>query len=150
MNIVSFNYSCSAEPSSHVGRDKILRLEAALRKLPQIEAPVFHHFSEGIYARELHIPKGATLTGKIHRKAHLNVLAKGKILVQTEHGMKHLTAPCVIESFPGIKRAGHALEDTVWITFHATSETDLEKIEAEFIAPDFDSLECQTVLEDKT
>lgn len=146
MNIVSFNYSYSPL----VGRDKILKLEEALRRLPPIDAPVFHHFSDGIYARELHIPKGATLTGKIHRKAHLNVLAKGEIRVLTEHGMKTLKAPCVIESFPGIKRAGHALEDTVWITFHATHETDLEKIEAEFIAPSFDALESQTVLEDKT
>ena len=146
MNIVSLNYSCSAE----VGRDKVLRLEEALRKLPQIDAPLFHHFSDGIYARELHIPKGATLTGKIHRKAHLNVLAKGEIMVLTEHGMKHLKAPCVIQSFPGIKRAGHALEDTVWITFHATHETDLQKIEAEFIAPDFAALGSQVVLEDKT
>lgn len=144
------NVTLSSVSDLPVGRDKVLRLEAELLKLPQLEPDVHHHFSDGMYARELRIPKGAVLTGKIHRKAHLNVLAKGEISVLTEHGVRRLTAPCVIESFPGIKRAGWAHEDTVWITFHATRETDLEKIEAEFIAPDFDALECQTVLEDKT
>ena len=36
----------------------------------------------------------------------------------------------MFESKAGTKRAGLAHEDTVWITIHATKETDLKKIEA--------------------
>jgi len=155
MNVTLRSYEVDVgNPFDSVGavsRDKVLRLEAALSELPQIEPEVRHHFSDGMYARELHIPKGAILTGKIHRKAHLSVISKGDISVLTEHGVKRLKAPCIVESFPGIKRAGYAHEDTVWTTFHATDETDLKKIEAEFIAPSFDALDVDlNVLEDKT
>lgn len=123
-------------------RDKLNRLEAALLSRPETHLPedVHHHFAPGVYMRELRIPKGAILTGKIHRTAHLNILAKGEISVMTEHGIKRLVAPCVIESSPGIKRAGYAHEDTVWICVHPTTETDLAKLEAQLIAPSFEAL----------
>lgn len=123
-------------------RDKVLRLEEALRARTDTHLPedVHHHFAPGVYMRELRIPKGAVLTGKIHRTAHLNILAKGEISVLTEHGVQRLVAPVVISSSPGIKRAGYAHEDTVWITVHPTHETDLEKLEAELIAPSFEAL----------
>ncbi len=122
-------------------RELVLKLEDALRQLPQGEAPVTHHFCDGIYAREMLIPKGTMLTGKIHRRAHISIISKGDISVLTEHGIKRLKAPCTLISSPGIKRAGYAHEDTIWTTFHPTHETDLEKIEAEFIAADFSEFE---------
>jgi hypothetical protein len=121
-------------------REKVMRLEDMLRQLPALPEDVHHHFAPGVYMRELRIPKGAVLTGKIHRTAHLNILAKGDISVLTEHGVKRLVAPCVIQSSAGIKRAGYAHEDTVWITVHPTTETNLDKLEAELIAPSFEAL----------
>lgn len=122
-------------------RDKVLRLEAEVAKLPQVVLEVRHHFAPGMYARELTIPAGVTLTGKIHRHAHLNIVSKGSIAVMTEEGVKVITAPATFVSPPGTKRAGYALEDTVWTTIHPTQETDLAAIEAEVIAPDFPSIE---------
>lgn len=121
-------------------REKVLRLEEALRQYPQLPEDVHHHFAPGIYMRELRIPKGAVLTGKIHRTEHLNILAQGDISVLTEHGVKRLKAPCVVKSSPGIKRAGYTHEDTVWICVHATTETDLVKLEEQLIAPSFEAL----------
>jgi hypothetical protein len=131
-------------------RDKVLRLEQALLSMPHTHIPedVHHHFAPGVYMRELRIPKGAVLTGKIHRTAHLNILAKGDISVMTEHGVKRLVAPCVIESAPGIKRAGYAHEDCVWICVHPTTETDLAKLEEQLIAPSFEALGDTTVKPD--
>src|SRR5690606_23158826 len=85
-----------AERARPVSRDSILALERALLQQPQINAPLFHHFAGGVYARELHIPKGAALTGKIHRFGHINVLLKGDITVLTEHGMQRLVAPQIL------------------------------------------------------
>lgn len=121
-------------------RDKVTALEEWLKTLPQLPEDVHHHFAPGVYMRELRIPKGACLTGKIHRTAHLNILVKGDISVLTEHGVVRLIAPAVISSSPGIKRAGYAHEDTIWITVHPTHETDLQKLEAELIAPSFEAL----------
>lgn len=121
-------------------RSKILALEAKLRGLTQIECPVKHHFAPGVYMRELFIPKGTTLTGKIHKTEHLNILSQGELTVWTEDGMKRLTASTVIKSQPGIKRVGYAHENSVWITVHHNMDDgqDVEKIEEMLIARSFD------------
>jgi quercetin dioxygenase-like cupin family protein len=121
--------------------ETIQRFEQCLRSLPQLEIETKHHFADGLYAREILIPAGCTLTGKIHRGEHLNFLMKGDITVWTEEGMKRLCAPAVIVSKPGTKRVGHAHEDTVWITVHASKQTSLEALEHELIAPEDPILE---------
>jgi hypothetical protein len=95
-----------------------------------------HHFAEGLYGRELFIPAGTVLTGKMHKHGQINVLAQGSIEVWTEGGMKRLDAPCVIASLPGTKRVGYAYTDVVWVTVSATEETDLVALEAQLIEPE--------------
>ena len=124
-------------------RNKIEQLEQAMFKMVEhhIEIEPVHHFSKGLYAREITIPKGTTLTGKIHKTEHINVISKGDISVLTENGIQRIKAPCTIISKPGTKRVGFAHEDTVWTTFHATDETDLVKLEADLIAPSHEAFE---------
>ena len=117
-------------------RERILYLEGEMRKCPQVEIPPKHYFAKGLYAREITIPKGTLLTGKIHKTEHLNIISKGDISVLTEDGPKRVQAPFTMVSRPGTKRVGYAHEETVWTTIHGTDETDLAKIEAHFIAQD--------------
>jgi hypothetical protein len=115
----------------------ILSIKGSVKEL----FPLKHSFAEGVYVREIFIPKGSVLTGKIHRHSHPNFIMKGKVVVVTEHaGKEMLAAPMSIISKAGTKRIVFALEDTVWITVHATNETDLEKIEGYVIAPTYDDL----------
>lgn len=123
-------------------REKLARLEAALFAGDTIELPVKHHFSRGVYARELFIPKGTVLVGKIHKFSQVNIVSKGDISVLTEDGIKRVTAGAHIVSEPGIKRAGFAHEDTVWTTIHGTHETDLDKLEDELIAASFEDYDA--------
>jgi quercetin dioxygenase-like cupin family protein len=118
-------------------RAKVFALERAMvREFSTIDLPVKHYFSQGVYARELFIPKGTVLTGHIHKYTQLNVLVMGDMTVQTEDGPKRVKPPFVVVSPAGIKRAAYAHEDSIWLTVHGTDETDLEKIEARFIAHD--------------
>lgn len=114
---------------------KIFRLESEMAKLPQIDIEPVHHFSDGIYAREIFIPKGTLLTGKIHATEHLNIVSKGDISVMTDEGIKRIKAPATLVARAGMKRVGYAHEDTVWTTIHGTHETDLARLEAELITP---------------
>lgn len=127
----------------------IVAFEAALARLPGAVhgdselCPLTHSFAESVYVREIFLPKGTILTGKIHKHAHPNFLMRGEVLVVTEHGgSEHLRAPLAMISQPGTKRAIVALEDTVWITVHVTKETDLDRIEDEIIAPDYAAFEA--------
>ncbi len=117
-------------------RGKVNELERHMREMPQIEIPVKHYFSQGLYAREISIPAGALITGKIHKYAQLNILSKGEMLLISDSEVQRVQAPMTVCSPPGTKRAAYAVSDCVWTTIHATEETDLEKIEAHFIAKD--------------
>lgn len=125
-------------------RTLIIALEESMKLLPDyMTADKFkttHHFSPGIYMRELFIPKDMIVTGRIHKYGHLNILSQGKITVWTEDGMKRLDASTTMLSKPGIKRVGYSHEDTVWITVHNNpgEERDLKKIEERLFADTFD------------
>ena len=58
-------------------REKVVRLEQEIRKHPQVEIPVEHYFSRGVYAREMRCPAGAVITGRIHKYSQVNIRSKG-------------------------------------------------------------------------
>lgn len=137
-------------------RSMIFGLEAVIQSMPgAMTADDFdtkHHFSPGIYMRELLIPKNAVVTGRIHKTEHLNILSQGMLTVWTEGGMKEVRASTTIRSLPGIKRVGYAHEDSVWITVHhnSTDERDIKKVEARLFADTFDEayLASQRTIDD--
>jgi hypothetical protein len=116
--------------------EQINRLQAEMVKLPQIELPTEHYFAGGMYCRKVFRPAGTTIVGKVHKKAHIFLCAKGQILAWSETGMRTLNAGDVVESQPGTKRVTYAVEDSIGITFHVTDKTDLDDIESELVEPD--------------
>lgn len=111
-------------------------LEAGIRAdLPQVEIKHVDYFSKGVYAREIFIPAGTVITGKIHKFENLNIMSQGDLSILMEDGtVKRVQAPFTIVSPPGTRRAAFAHSDVVWTTIHGTDKTDVDEIEAEFIA----------------
>ncbi len=136
-------------------RDAMMALETEMNEHPErlleggrhIELEAIHHFAPGLYARELRIPAGVLLTGKIHKTEHLNILAKGRIEISSHGESREMIAPQIFVSPPGTKRAGYAHEDCVWITIHPTEETDLIKLEQDLVTNSFDEIEFKPVIE---
>ena len=134
-------------PSNELCRQSIISLEKAMEKEFGVQentddvAPVNSYHCKGNYAREIFISADTCIIGKIHKHEHINVISKGECIVVTEAGREILEAPLTFISMPGIKRAVYAITDTVWTTIHPTDETDMDKIEDEVIAKDFDSLD---------
>lgn len=124
-------------------RQKMDQLEKAIIATGQaIDLEVKHYFAEGTYTRELFIPKGTVLTGKIHRQSTINIIAKGKIRAISDQGTHDIEAPHIFVTGPGVKKAGYALEDTVWINVLPwDGEEDIELIENTFTAPSYEALE---------
>lgn len=117
-------------------RREIDRLEAEIRRMPQVEIPTVHDFAPGLYVRTITIPKGATLTGKVHAAEHVFIISKGSMMLATEEGRRVVHAPFQCIGKPGMKRVGYALEDTVCTNIHITDQTDLDRLEVELIIPD--------------
>lgn len=121
-------------------REKILELERQMRDMPQIDCPLKHHFAPGLYAREILLPAGSLVVGKIHKHAHINTISRGHVTVYTEFGESDLLGPVTFTSKVGTKRVVLAHEDTIWTTYHVTEETDLDKIEDYVIAKSYGEL----------
>ncbi len=117
-------------------KDEILRLQSEMVKMPQAELETEHYFSGGMYCRKLIRPAGTLIVGKVHKKDHFFLCAKGQIIAWSEKGMVTLNEGDVICSKAGTKRVTLAVTDAIGITFHRTNKTDLDKIEKELIEPD--------------
>lgn len=92
-------------------------------------------FIPGLYSRMLFIPKGVFMTGRIHKKDYIDILASGDVTVKsyladgTIEDTKRYNEPDYFEGKAGRKRVLFTHEDTVWITVDPTlaeSKDDLE------------------------
>lgn len=130
--------AASSEVSTTETLEKIRRLQAEMQCMPQLEMQLNHHFAPGVYVRELVIPAGAVVVGKMHATEHISIMSKGRLVVVTEEGQKVIEAPCTMVAPRGTKRAVYALEETVFINVHPnpTNEKDLDKLEEIFIIPE--------------
>jgi hypothetical protein len=104
--------------------DRMLATPGAQRELE-----VKHTFLDGMYMRELFIPKGTLLVGKIHKQPCMNLVSKGDISVLTESGSARVKAGYSVVSPAGIQKLGYAHEDTVFVNVFRTDETDPQRIE---------------------
>lgn len=117
-------------------QEAIARGEAG--PLVDLSGGLRHHFAPGMYGRELAIPAGNMVVGKIHRHAHLVSLMTGTAVIVTDQGRERITGPATWVSPAGVKRALVTLTDCVFLTVHLnpTDTTDLEVIEADVIVPE--------------
>ncbi len=109
-------------------QDDIVKLQTLMLKGDTLELEVKHHFSEGLYARELFIPAGVCLVGALHKTTHLYMVVKGKCKVSSQFGNLEIEAPFMGETIPQTKRVIYAETDCVWIGFHPTNLTDVDEI----------------------
>jgi len=124
--------------------EKISKLITEIRKLPQVTGEVRHLFAPGVYMREITMPAGAVIIGKIHKYEHMNIISKGKVTFKDETGVRTVTAPYTYKSNAGSQKALFIHEETVWTTIHPTTETDVRKIEEEVVTENYEDLKCLT------
>ena len=123
-------------------RDKLLSFEQQLRQVKgALEGDdigeLEHKFGDGLYIRQITMPKGMLLTSKIHKTNHPYFVMRGDVSVLTDEGVVRIKAPYSGMTKAGTKRLLYIHEETVWTTVHATEETDLDKIEEQVIAKTF-------------
>lgn len=105
--------------------------------------PLKHYFADGTYTREMFMPKGVVLSGKIHSHKHTNILMEGAIDVVSDGELRTIIAPCIWVSEAGSQRTIRALEDTVFVNIHHNvgNSTDLEEIEKNVISESFEDFD---------
>lgn len=123
-----------AVPSPSI--DQVMQVQAAMQAMPQLELQATMHFTDHACARELFMPAGAALVGRMHKTKHLLVVCSGTVRMTAEGLMQDITGPCVLHTTPGTKRLILALTDATLITFHVTEETDVDRIAEQILMPD--------------
>lgn len=146
MNIISCRYTVDAGeiPAFNLlervelptFRDKVSYLAYRMKEVEQTDLPVKHHFSPGLYLREIFMPAGTVVIGKIHKTEHFNILVKGAcLIIHDDYRREELRAPAVFVSKAGVQKVLYILEDMIWMTTHVTEETDMGKLEELLITP---------------
>lgn len=118
-------------------RERVRDLENAIKSHPQVEMDTTHYFLPGAYIRELIIPAGTMLVGRVHKTEHVSIMVEGEMTVVRETGMERICAPFFHIGQPGTKRVGYAHRTSRWLTVHVIGSTDMQEIEEkEFEAED--------------
>lgn len=131
--IISSSVLRKAIISAPSPKQKLKELIAIVDQVPQLEIPVTHYFSPGIYAREITMPAGMTGVGHIHKHRHLNIALTGHALVTCDGITTEVHAPFIFESMPGAQKAFQVFTNLRWITIHANPREcrDIVEIERE-------------------
>ncbi len=109
--------------------DLIYEIENEILKLPsQISPPVEHFFGHKVYARQMSVPAGCIMTGRVPMQETIQFLIKGEISVLSPNGCVRLKAPCTYVGKVGDKKLGYTHSDVIWTTVYGTEETDHEVI----------------------
>ena len=94
-----------------------------------IDLKIQHHFSDGIYAKQMELPKDHYAVSHKHTYDHLSILAKGKVIVEVDGVENEYIAPACLNILRGTEHKITALEDSFWYCIHATTETDIAMID---------------------
>ena len=137
MNIINHEAALAVLPEIPT-REQIVQLQNSMAPMACVPPEPIHMFAPGMYLRELTVPAGMLVVGKIHKHSHFLVVLSGRAQVVSEFGREEMTAGHVSVSQAGVKRVVLALEDTRFLTVHANAEgsQDLAVIEAEHIEPE--------------
>lgn len=122
--------------------EALLRSHVAIGDVAPAACPVEHAFGHNIYSRKIFMPAGSLIVSKRHRFDHFAHVIEGNVEVwiagqprmNFQDGDHFLTKG-------GTKRALYCHEDTWWVTYHGTTATTVEAVEAEIIMPDDEQLE---------
>tara|TARA_R110002020_G_scaffold56070_3_gene155258 strand:+ start:1670 stop:2191 length:522 start_codon:yes stop_codon:yes gene_type:complete len=111
--------------------------ETGVNEVANTINPLKHTFANGLYIREIFMPKGQIISTGIHKIEHPYFVQKGDVSVLTDEGIIRIKAPYNGITKPGTKRLIYMHEDTIWITVHATDKLKPEDVLEDVLAKDF-------------
>mgnify|MGYP003649053223 CR=1 FL=1 len=113
---------------------RIDEFQAAVLGLPEkqkVMHQVTNYFGPNIYLREMAAKAGDVVVGRSHKEEHLFSLVSGVIIVVDEDGVRtKIAAPMVYRAKKG-RKIIYIIEDARFQNIWSTSETNVEKLEAE-------------------
>lgn len=110
--------------------EKVKEMEGVFEFDPKIQ----HHFSSGVYAKQMVLPKDYFVISHSHNFDHLSILASGSVIVRTDESEQQYDGPACLTIKANTHHEITALTDSVWFCVHATEETDESKVDEVLIS----------------
>jgi quercetin dioxygenase-like cupin family protein len=92
--------------------------------MQEMDFGTIHHFSSGVYAKQMRLAKGYFAVSHKHAYDHLSILAAGVADVTVDGKTTRYTAPACVEIKAGLHHQITALEDVTWFCIHAVADED--------------------------
>lgn len=110
-------------PMSDRAKAKVRSFETEMMSLPQIDLDTQHLLHAGMYARTIHLPAGAVITG-VEIKLATILIVSGTVNMFAEGGPVQLEGYNVLSALPGRKQAFMAITDVdMTMLFPSDAET---------------------------
>tara|TARA_B110000285_G_scaffold50516_1_gene57410 strand:+ start:1242 stop:1766 length:525 start_codon:yes stop_codon:yes gene_type:complete len=111
--------------------------------------PLKHHLKDGLYTREIFMPKGSLVVSFIHLTNHPSFFMSGEMSVLIDNGeVKRIKAPMVVQTEIGTQRVAYMHEDCVWTCVYKTDKKTVEEAEKEVYTEDYLDLP-KSIIENK-
>jgi len=112
--------------------------------------PVKHNLKDGLYTREIFMPKGTLVVSFIHKQNHPSFFLSGEMSVLNDKGeVDRIKAPMKVMTEIGTQRVAYMHEDCVWVCVYRTDKETIEEAEKDSFTEDFRELPKHVILSSK-
>jgi len=133
-----------------VFKEQILSLngsvEAGTKEMNEM-FPLKHNLQDGLYTREILMPKGSLVVSFIHKQNHPSFFMSGEMSVLLDTGeVKRIKAPMKVMTEIGTQRVAYMHEDCIWICVYKTDKKTIEEAEKDVYTQDYKDLPPHIIL----
>lgn len=112
--------------------------------------PVKHHIKDGLYTREIFMPKGSIVVSFIHKQNHPSFFLSGEMSILKDTGeVERVKAPMKVMTEIGTQRVAYMHEDCVWVCVYRTDKETIEEAEKDVYTEDYKELPSYVILNKK-
>jgi len=133
-----------------VFKEQILSLngsvEAGTKEMNEM-FPLKHNLQDGLYTREILMPKGSLVVSFIHKQNHPSFFMSGEMSILLDTGeVKKIKAPMKVMTEIGTQRVAYMHEDCIWICVYKTDKKTIEEAEKDVYTQDYKDLPPHVIL----
>ncbi len=112
--------------------------------------PLVHHIKDGLYTREVFMPKGSLVVSFIHLTNHPSFFLSGEMSILMDNGdITRIKAPMKIMTEIGTQRVAYMHEDCRWVCVYRTDKETVEEAEKEIYTENYLELPPHIILNKK-
>jgi hypothetical protein len=112
--------------------------------------PLIHHIQDGLYTREVFMPKGSLVVSFIHLTNHPSFFLSGEMSVLMDNGeIKRIKAPMKVMTEIGTQRVAYMHEDCRWVCVYRTDKKTVQEAEKEIYTENYLELPEHIILNKK-